>query len=44
MFKQEGIVPPEFRPIPWFRKGISGSESEEWFSSRTFLREFTQKG
>ncbi len=27
-FKQEGIVPREFRPITWFREGVSGSEIE----------------
>ena len=28
-FKQEGIVPREFRPITWFREGTSGPEVEE---------------
>jgi len=29
-FKQEGIVPREFRPITWFREGASGPEVEEY--------------
>jgi nitroreductase len=28
-FKQEGIVPREFRPITWFREGAEGPEVEE---------------
>ena len=28
-FKQEGMVPREFRPITWFREGASGPEIEE---------------
>jgi nitroreductase/NAD-dependent dihydropyrimidine dehydrogenase PreA subunit len=28
-FKQEGIVPREFRPITWFREGVAGPEIEE---------------
>ena len=28
-FKQEGIVPREFRPITWFREGAGGPEVEE---------------
>jgi nitroreductase/Fe-S-cluster-containing hydrogenase component 2 len=28
-FKQEGLVPREFRPITWFREGASGPEIEE---------------
>jgi hypothetical protein len=28
-FKQEGIVPREFRPITWFREGHDGPEIEE---------------
>jgi len=28
-FKQEGIVPREFRPITWFREGHDGPEVEE---------------
>lgn len=28
-FKQEGVVPREFRPITWFREGGSGPEIEE---------------
>lgn len=28
-FKQEGIVPREFRPITWFREGARGPEMEE---------------
>jgi nitroreductase len=29
-FKQEGIVPREFRPITWFREGAGGPEVEEY--------------
>ncbi len=28
-FRQEGIVPREFRPITWFREGTEGPEIEE---------------
>jgi len=28
-FKQDGVVPREFRPITWFREGASGPEIEE---------------
>jgi nitroreductase len=28
-FKQEGIVPREYRPVTWFRKGAEGPEIEE---------------
>jgi hypothetical protein len=28
-FKQEGIVPREFRPITWFREGESGPVIDE---------------
>lgn len=28
-FKQEGIVPREFRPVTWFREGAKGPEIEE---------------
>jgi nitroreductase/NAD-dependent dihydropyrimidine dehydrogenase PreA subunit len=28
-FKQEGVVPREFRPITWFREGVEGPEIEE---------------
>jgi len=28
-FRQEGMVPREFRPITWFREGASGPEIEE---------------
>jgi nitroreductase/NAD-dependent dihydropyrimidine dehydrogenase PreA subunit len=28
-FKQEGIVPREFRPVTWFREGAAGPEIEE---------------
>jgi nitroreductase len=28
-FKQEGIVPREFRPITWFREEAGGPEVEE---------------
>jgi len=28
-FKQQGIVPREFRPVTWFREGASGPEIEE---------------
>ncbi|UCD83950.1 MAG: nitroreductase family protein [Deltaproteobacteria bacterium] len=28
-FKQEGIVPREFRPVTWFREGSEGPEIEE---------------
>jgi nitroreductase len=28
-FKQEGVVPREFRPVTWFREGASGPEVEE---------------
>jgi nitroreductase/NAD-dependent dihydropyrimidine dehydrogenase PreA subunit len=28
-FKQEGVVPREFRPITWFREGVEGAEVEE---------------
>ena len=28
-FKQEGIVPREFRPVTWFREGADGPVIEE---------------
>jgi nitroreductase len=28
-FRQQGMVPREFRPITWFREGSSGPETEE---------------
>jgi hypothetical protein len=28
-FKQDGMVPREFRPIAWFREGATGPEIEE---------------
>ena len=28
-FKQEGVVPREFRPITWFREGVDGPDIEE---------------
>ena len=28
-FKQDGVVPREFRPIAWFREGVEGPEIEE---------------
>jgi len=28
-FKQEGVVPREFRPITWFREGVKGPEIED---------------
>jgi nitroreductase len=28
-FKQDGVVPREFRPITWFREGIDGPEIDE---------------
>jgi hypothetical protein len=28
-FRQEGVVPREFRPVTWFREGASGPEIEE---------------
>jgi hypothetical protein len=28
-FKQDGVVPREFRPITWFREGADGPEIEE---------------
>jgi nitroreductase/NAD-dependent dihydropyrimidine dehydrogenase PreA subunit len=32
-FKQEGIIPREFRPITWFREGAEGPEIQEEIST-----------
>jgi hypothetical protein len=29
-FKQDGVVPREFRPVTWFRDGSDGPEVEEF--------------
>jgi hypothetical protein len=28
-FKQEGIVPREFRPVAWFKEGAEGPEIQK---------------
>jgi hypothetical protein len=28
-FKQDGVVPREYRPLTWFREGAKGPEIEE---------------
>ena len=28
-FKQDGVVPREYRPVTWFREGAEGPEIEE---------------
>ena len=29
VFKQEGIVPREYRPVTWYREGVDGPEIQE---------------